>query len=99
MDLACGLDEVLEMGAGKEIAEVDEFAVPLVLDVDGTPAVLAGGHVAADWVLALLLTRSVLRIAHPSMFMVCSEPTTAKGMMALIWAFIAASSESFSSFS
>lgn len=29
------------MGACEEVAEVDEFAVLLVLDVDGSPAVLA----------------------------------------------------------
>lgn len=47
MDLAGGLDQVLEVGAGEEVTEVDEFAVPLVFDVDGAPAVLAGGDVAA----------------------------------------------------
>ena len=41
VDLRCGLDQVLKMGAGEEVAEVDEFAVLLVLDVDGSPAVLA----------------------------------------------------------
>lgn len=52
MDLACGLDEVLKMGTCEEITQVDKFAVPLILDVDGTPAVLAGGDVAAGLVLA-----------------------------------------------
>jgi hypothetical protein len=28
------------MGAGKEVSEVDEFAVILVLDVDDSPSVL-----------------------------------------------------------
>ena len=32
VDLRGGLDEVLEMGAGEEVTEVDEFAVGLVLD-------------------------------------------------------------------
>ena len=41
VDLRCRLDQVLEMGAGEEVAEVDEFAVALVFDVDGAPAVLA----------------------------------------------------------
>ena len=45
VDLAGGLDEVLEMGAGEEVAEIDEFAMPLVLDVDGTPAVLSCRHI------------------------------------------------------
>lgn len=48
VDLACGLDEVLEVSAGKEVTEVDEFAVPLVFHVDGAPAVLASGNVATD---------------------------------------------------
>ena len=52
VDLACGLDEVLKMGTCEEITQVDKFAVPLILDVDGTPAVLAGGDVAAGLVLA-----------------------------------------------
>lgn len=41
MDLGCCLDEVLEVGAGEEVAEVDEFAVFLVFDIDSSPAVLA----------------------------------------------------------
>ena len=41
MDLRRRLDQVLEVGAGKEVAEVDEFAVSLVFDVDGAPAILA----------------------------------------------------------
>ena len=42
--LARRLDEVLEMGAGEEISEVDKFAVILVFDVDHTPSVLATAH-------------------------------------------------------
>ena len=41
MDLRGRLNEILEVGAGEEIAEVDEFAVLLVLNVDGAPSVLA----------------------------------------------------------
>lgn len=41
MDLRGRLNEVLEMGTGQEVSEVDEFAVALVLDVDDSPAVLA----------------------------------------------------------
>lgn len=40
MDLRCGLNEILEMGSGEEISEVDKFAVVLILDVDNTPSVL-----------------------------------------------------------
>ena len=41
MDLARGFDEVLEMSADEEIAEIDEFAVVFVFDVDNAPSVLA----------------------------------------------------------
>jgi hypothetical protein len=36
-----GLDEILEVGAEEEVAEVDELAVGLILDIDDTPSVLA----------------------------------------------------------
>jgi hypothetical protein len=84
VDLACGFDEVLEMGASEEVTEVDEFAVPLVLYVDCTPAVLTCGNIAADWMLVKIDTKTRSDLTNPSMFMVCSEPTTAKGMMDLI---------------
>jgi hypothetical protein len=32
VDLRSGFDEVLEMGAGKEVTKVDEFTMILVLD-------------------------------------------------------------------
>lgn len=41
VDLRRGLNQILQVGAGKEVAEVDELAVVLILDVDNTPAVLA----------------------------------------------------------
>lgn len=47
VDLAGGLDQVLEVGAGQEVAEVDKFTVVLVLDVDDTPAVLAAANLLA----------------------------------------------------
>lgn len=40
MDLAGGLNQVLKMSSCKEIAQVDEFAVGFILNVDYTPAVL-----------------------------------------------------------
>ena len=40
MDLRCGLDQILEMGAGKEVSEVDEFAMVLILNIDNSPSVL-----------------------------------------------------------
>lgn len=47
VDLAGGLDQVLQVGAGEEVAEVDELAVSLVLDVDHAPAVLAAADLLA----------------------------------------------------
>ena len=41
VDLRCCFDQILEMGAGKEISEVDKFAVVLVFNVDHAPSVLA----------------------------------------------------------
>jgi hypothetical protein len=55
VNLRGGVDQVLEVSAGKEVAEVDEFAVLLVLDVDRSPAVLASANslaVNADVALA-----------------------------------------------
>ena len=49
MDLARRLDEVLQVRARQEVAQVHEFAVALVFHVDGAPAVLAPAHrFAAD---------------------------------------------------
>ena len=47
VDLRRRLDEVLEVGAEQEVAEVDEFAVVLVLDVDNAPPVLAAADLLA----------------------------------------------------
>ena len=44
VDLAGGLDQILQVGARQEVAQVDEFAVVLVFDVDGAPAVGAAAH-------------------------------------------------------
>lgn len=38
--LTGGFDQVLEVGAGQEVAEVDEFAVVFVFNVYHAPAVL-----------------------------------------------------------
>jgi hypothetical protein len=48
VDLRCGLNQILEMGAGEEVSEVDEFAVSLVLNVDDTPSVLAAADLLAS---------------------------------------------------
>lgn len=47
VDLAGGLDQVLQVGAGQEVAQVNEFAVVLILDVDHTPAVLTTADLLA----------------------------------------------------
>lgn len=65
VDLACGFDEVLKVGTCKEVTQVHEFAVPLILDIDGAPAVLAGGNVAADLGLAGVLQSSLDAISTP----------------------------------
>ena len=48
MDLRCRLNQVLEMGAGEEVSEVDEFAVVLILNVDNSPSVLASTDLLAS---------------------------------------------------
>jgi hypothetical protein len=47
VDLRRCLNEILEVGSEKEVAEIDEFAVILVLDVDDTPSVLAAPNLLA----------------------------------------------------
>lgn len=47
VDLAGSLNQVLQVGAGQEVAQVDELAVVLVLDIDNTPAVLATANLLA----------------------------------------------------
>jgi hypothetical protein len=43
VDLGGGFDEILQMGACEEVAEVDEFAVVLVLDYWRVSACYGGG--------------------------------------------------------
>jgi hypothetical protein len=47
VDLAGSLDQILKVGAGQEVAQVDKFTVVFVLDVDDTPAVLAAANLLA----------------------------------------------------
>lgn len=54
VNLASGLDQVLKVGTSEEIAEVDEFAVVLVLDIDDTPLVLSAANSATVDVECLL---------------------------------------------
>jgi hypothetical protein len=48
VDLRGGFDQVLEVGSGEEVSEVDELAVVLILDVDDTPSVLAATDLLAS---------------------------------------------------
>jgi hypothetical protein len=48
VDLGCRLDEVLEVSAGEEVAEVHEFAVILVFDIDNSPAVLTATNLTTS---------------------------------------------------
>jgi hypothetical protein len=45
VNLACGLDEILEVSASQEVTKVDKLAVPLIFHVDGTPTVLTSRDV------------------------------------------------------
>lgn len=47
MDLAGSFDQVLQMGTGQEVPQVDKFAVVLVLDIDNTPTVLSAADLLA----------------------------------------------------
>lgn len=40
MDLTSSFNQILQVGAGKEVSQVNELAVVFVLDVDDTPTVL-----------------------------------------------------------
>lgn len=47
VNLASGFHQILEVGAGEEVAQVHELAVVLILDIDHTPAVLAAANLLA----------------------------------------------------
>lgn len=47
VNLAGSFDEILQVGAGEEVAQVDEFAVGLVFDVNYAPAVLTTADLLA----------------------------------------------------
>lgn len=48
MDLRSCFDQILKMGSGKEISEIDEFAVVLILYVNDAPSVLASSNLFAS---------------------------------------------------
>lgn len=56
VDLAGGLDQVLQVGLGEEVAEVDELAVVLIFDVDDAPFVLSATDGATVDVNSLVAT-------------------------------------------
>ena len=47
MDLGGRFDQILEVSAGKEVSEVNKFAVVLILNVDDSPSVLAATNLLA----------------------------------------------------
>ena len=78
VDLRRRLDQVLQVGAGEEVAEVDEFAVVLVLDCDALVHVWGWSIGAASpLMMPHLFWRP--RTFLPLTTTVLSEPTTAKG--------------------
>jgi hypothetical protein len=70
VDLGRGLDQVLQVGAGEKVAQVDEFAVVLVLDcVQLAPVCLAMRMVRTiDNTPAVLATANLLAIDHDGLF-------------------------------
>lgn len=57
--LACRFNKILQVRARKEVAQVHEFAVSLVFDIDGAPAVLARAY-------GLAVQREAVLAAHYS---------------------------------
>lgn len=47
VDLASGFHQILQVGAGEEVAQVHELAMVLILDVNHTPAVLTAANLLA----------------------------------------------------
>ena len=70
VDLGRGLDQVLQVGAGEEVAQVDEFAVVLVLDCIQLAPVCLGMHKVhtIDNTPAVLATANLLAIDHDGLF-------------------------------
>lgn len=48
VDLRCGLDKVLQMGASEKVSQVHKFAMVLIFNVDNTPSVLAASNLLAS---------------------------------------------------
>lgn len=48
VDLRGGFDQILEMGSGKEVSQIDEFAMVLVFNINHSPSVLAATDLLAS---------------------------------------------------
>jgi hypothetical protein len=44
VNLACCLNQVLEVSASEKVSQINEFAVGFVFDIDDTPAVLSAAN-------------------------------------------------------
>lgn len=100
VDLRGGFDEILEMGACEEVAKVDKLAVPLVFDVDGSPAILTptnGPAVNSDVVFAANDREWDYRLVK--IITLARAATLVSVVLTLICEFIAVSSLSYSSLS
>lgn len=78
VDLGSGFDEVLEVGASKEVAQIDELAVVLILDFD----LLVDKCTVWEMNIPLMTPHLVWRPRTfcPLTTTVFSEPMTAKGI-------------------
>lgn len=48
VDLRCGFDKILKVSSGKEVSEVNKFAVVLIFNIDDSPSVLAATDLLAS---------------------------------------------------
>jgi hypothetical protein len=48
MDLGSGLDEILQVGASKEVSKGNKLAMTFILDIDDTPSVLTASDLFAS---------------------------------------------------
>lgn len=99
VNLASGFHQILQVGASEEVAQVDELAVVLILDVDHTPAVLTTANLLAIDNNGLLTAdnreRNNVLYWRSDWYQIGLFP----GSHTLIWALMARSSSSSSSLS
>lgn len=100
MDLAGGLDQVLQVGAGEEVAKVDEFAMSFIFTVDDAPSVLSTTDSTSVYTDCLLAAdngewdQRLWRLVRGG-----GLPVAQEQVVTLICEFTAVSSASYSSFS